>query len=129
MAEGFSRWKKHFEAGAIKYTKDSGFVRSGGGSRFFLANVLNVFLSSCSVRLLQVPTLIVDDAYRLTGTPEREALLAYFQDTAEDWADTGLAKVVFVPSTGAAGLLLFSSARSLFFPLFPAFSLRLFHSA
>lgn len=29
MKEGFMRWKKHFEAGAIKYTKDTGLVRSG----------------------------------------------------------------------------------------------------
>lgn len=108
MQEGFRRWKKQFEAGAIKYTKDTGLVRC-------VFEYFNDESFSCSGWPFQVPTLIIDNTNRLTGTPEREALLADFQDSANDWADSGLAtKVVFVSGTGTAEVLLSSSV--LFLP-------------
>ena len=64
----------------------------------------------------KAPTLIIDSISRLVGPAVKEGtpalsqdeeikrlkLLGYIQDRAKDWADGGVAKIVFVPSTGRA---------------------------
>jgi hypothetical protein len=109
LGEAWARWRAVFEASARAYKKKHG----------------------------KAPTLIIDSVSRLTGPPAKDAkegalalsheketarleLLGYIQDQAKDWADGGVAKIVFVPSTGRAlmelqgQLLVVVSVRSSF---------------